>query len=147
LLGLLRIVAALLSIEHGLQKYIGFPSAGPSMSRVFWVQGAIDIVGGALLLVGAWTRPVAFIVSGDIAAAFSSSMFPTRFIPQSMADMLFCFVFHCIGCAGAGPGAWTRQYSRPPEGFFGQSKRAPAAVDSAPLQHGPIERAAAAAPA
>jgi uncharacterized membrane protein YphA (DoxX/SURF4 family) len=47
----LRIVAALLFIEHGLQKYIGFPSAGPPMSTMFWIQGAIEIVGGILLLV------------------------------------------------------------------------------------------------
>jgi putative oxidoreductase len=76
-LSLLRIVAALLFIEHGLQKYIGFPSAGPPMSTMLWIQGAIEIVGGVLLLVGAWTRPIAVILCGDMAAA-SSPISPAR---------------------------------------------------------------------
>jgi putative oxidoreductase len=61
-LSILRIVAALMFLEHGLQKYIGFPSAGPPMSSLLWIQGAIEIVGGILLLVGAWTRPVGFVL-------------------------------------------------------------------------------------
>jgi hypothetical protein len=59
-LSILRIIVALLFLEHGLQKYFGFPSAGPPMTSLLYVQGAIEIVGGILLLVGAYTRVVAF---------------------------------------------------------------------------------------
>ena len=59
-LSILRIIVALLFLEHGLQKYFGFPSARPPMTSLLYVQGAIEIVGGILLLVGAYTRVVAF---------------------------------------------------------------------------------------
>ena len=62
-LSILRIIVALLFLEHGLQKYFGFPSAGPPMTSLLYVQGAIEIVGGILLLVGAYTRVVAFILA------------------------------------------------------------------------------------
>jgi putative oxidoreductase len=105
-LSILRIVAALLFLEHGLQKYIGFPSAGPPMSSLLWVQGAIEIVGGILLLVGAWTRPVAFVLCGNMAVAYFMAHFPKSFYPAvngGDAAILFCFVFLYFACAGAGP--------------------------------------------
>jgi putative oxidoreductase len=52
-LSVVRIVVALLFMEHGLQKFFGFPSAGPPMSAILWVQAAIEAVGGVMLLVGA----------------------------------------------------------------------------------------------
>jgi putative oxidoreductase len=64
-LSVLRIIVALLFLEHGLQKFFGFPSAGPPMTSLLYVQGVIEIVGGILLLLGAYTRVVAFILAGD----------------------------------------------------------------------------------
>jgi putative oxidoreductase len=106
ILSVLRIVVALLFLEHGLQKYFGFPSAGPQMTPLVYVQGAIEIVGGILLLVGAYTRVVAFILAGDMAAAFFIAHFPRSFFPAingGDAAVLFCFVFLYLVFAGGGP--------------------------------------------
>lgn len=107
MLSILRIVAALLFIAHGLQKYVGFPAAGPPMNTLLYVQGAIEVVGGVLLLIGAWTRPVAFILSGDMAAAYFMAHFPQSFYPSvngGDAAVLYCFVFLYLVFAGGG--AW-----------------------------------------
>jgi putative oxidoreductase len=106
ILSVLRIVAALLFLQHGLQKYFGFPSAGPPMTPLLYVQGVIEIVGGVLLLVGAWTRPVAFILAGDMAAAYFMAHFPRSFFPAVNGGdgaVLYCFVFFYIFFAGGGP--------------------------------------------
>ena len=106
ILSVLRIVVALLFIEHGLQKYFGFPSAGPPMTPLLYVQGAIEIVGGILLLIGAYTRVVAFILAGDMAAAYFMAHFPRSFFPamnSGDAAVLFCFVFFYLVFAGGGP--------------------------------------------
>ena len=105
-LSILRIVAALLLIEHGLQKFIGFPSAGPPMSAVLWMQAVIEVFGGIALLVGAYTRLVAFILCGDTAVAYFMAHFPRSFYPAvngGDAVVLFCFVFLYIFFAGGGP--------------------------------------------
>jgi len=106
ILSVLRIVVALLFLEHGLQKYFGFPSAGPSMTPLLYVQGAIEIVGGVLLLVGAYTRVVAFILSGDMAVAYFMAHFPRSFFPAMNAGdsaVLYCFIFLYLAFAGGGP--------------------------------------------
>jgi putative oxidoreductase len=106
ILSVLRIVAALLFLQHGLQKYFGFPSAGPPMTPLLYVQGVIEIVGGILLLVGAWTRPVAFILAGDMAVAYFIAHFPRSFFPAVNGGdgaVLYCFVFFYIFFAGGGP--------------------------------------------
>jgi len=108
ILSLLRIVTALLFIEHGLQKYFGFPSAGPPMNTLLYVQGAIEVIGGILLLVGAFTRPVAFILAGDMAVAYFMAHFSRSFFPamnSGDAAVLFCFVFFYLFFAGGG--AWS----------------------------------------
>jgi putative oxidoreductase len=108
ILSVLRIVVALLFLEHGLQKYFGFPSAGPPMTPLLYVQGAIEIVGGILLLTGAYTRPVAFILAGDMAVAYFMVHFPRSFFPAMNggdAAVLYCFVFFYIMFAGGG--AWS----------------------------------------
>ena len=105
-LSILRIVAALLFLEHGLQKYFGFPSAGPSMTPLLYVQGLIEIVGGLLLLVGAYTRVVAFVLAGDMAVAYFMAHFPHSFFPAvngGDAAVLYCLVFLYILFAGGGP--------------------------------------------
>jgi putative oxidoreductase len=104
-LSILRIIVALLFLEHGLQKYFGFPSAGPPMTSLLYVQGVIEIVGGILLLVGAYTRVVAFILAGDMAAAYFMAHFPLSFFPAlngGDAAVLFCFVFFYLFFAGGG---------------------------------------------
>ena len=106
ILSVLRIVVALLFIEHGLQKYFGFPSAGPPMTTLLYVQGVIEIVGGILLLIGAYTRVVAFILAGDMAVAYFMAHFPRSFFPAvngGDAAVLYCFAFFYIFFAGGGP--------------------------------------------
>jgi putative oxidoreductase len=106
ILSILRIVVALLFLEHGLQKFFGFPSAGPPMTPLLDVQGVIEIVGGILLLIGAYTRVVAFILAGDMAAAYFMAHFPRSFFPSANsgdAAVLFCFAFLYMVFAGGGP--------------------------------------------
>ena len=105
-LSVLRIVSALLFIEHGLQKMFGFPSVGPPMSAVLWMEALIEVLGGLALLVGAYTRLVAFVLSGDMAVAYFMAHFPRSFYPAvngGDAAILFCFVFLYLFFAGAGP--------------------------------------------
>ena len=76
------------------------------MTPLLWVQGAIEIVGGVLLLIGAFTRPVAFILCGDMAVAFFIAHFPHSFFPALNGGdtvVLFCFIFLFIFFAGPGP--------------------------------------------
>jgi len=111
-LALLRIAAALLFIEHGTAKLMGFPAMGgggaPPLLSLFGIAGIIEIVGGILVLLGLFTRPAAFIMAGEMAVAYwmmhaPSSPFPL--LNQGEAAILFCFVFLYI--AAAGPGAWS----------------------------------------
>lgn len=106
MLSVLRIVAALLFLEHGLEKLIGFPVPGPAMTPLVWVQGGIETIGGLLLLFGAFTRPVAFILSGNMAVAYFMAHFPKSFFPAvngGDAAVLYCFAFLFIFFAGGGP--------------------------------------------
>lgn len=106
ILSVLRIVVALLFLEHGLQKYFGFPSAGPPMRPLLYVQGVIEIGGGILLFFGAYTRLVAFILAGDMAVAYFLAHFPRSFFPAingGDAAVLYCFVFFFMVFAGGGP--------------------------------------------
>ena len=106
ILSVLRIVVALLFMQHGLQKYFAFPSAGPLMRPILYVQGVIEIAGGVLLLLGIYTRAVAFILAGDMAVAYFIAHAPRSFFPAvNMGDaaVLYCFVFLYIFFAGGGP--------------------------------------------
>lgn len=108
ILSILRIIAALLFLEHGLQKYFAFPSAGPPMRTLLYIQGVIEIVGGILLFFGVFTRVVAFILAGDMAVAYFIAHLPRSFFPAvngGDAAVLFCFVFFYIFFAGGG--AWS----------------------------------------
>lgn len=117
-LALLRIVAALLFIEHGTQKFFDFPASGRpasgGMPPLFICAGVIEIVGGILVLLGFFTRYAAFIMSGEMAVAFwmahvaRGGIFPI--VNQGEAAVLFCFVFLYIFFAG--PGAWSIDGSR-----------------------------------
>jgi putative oxidoreductase len=106
-LSLLRIVVALLFLQHGLQKYFAFPSAVTfPMRPILYVQGLIEIAGGVLLFLGVYTRLVAFILSGDMAAAYFIQHAPHSFFPAANGGnlaVLYCFVFFYMFFAGGGP--------------------------------------------
>jgi putative oxidoreductase len=115
ILSILRIVVALLFLQHGLQKYFGFPSAGPHMRPILYVQGVLEIGGGILLLLGAYTRVVAFILAGDMAVAYFMAHFPRSFFPAvngGDAAVLYCFTFFYIFFAGGGPWSLDRAVLR-----------------------------------
>jgi putative oxidoreductase len=110
LLSVLRIMSALLFMEHGTQKLLGFP-APPQMEitllSLVGIAGLFELVGGALLALGLLTRPVAFILSGQMAVGYFLAHAPQNFFPvlnQGDAAVLYCFVFLYI--AAAGPGPW-----------------------------------------
>ena len=112
LLAILRIVTALLFIEHGTAKLFDFPVAIPGMPdplpTLIVVAAWMEIVGGGLILIGLFTRPVAFILSGEMAVAYWMSHYPRDPWPitnMGEAAILFCFIF--LYLAAAGPGAWS----------------------------------------
>jgi putative oxidoreductase len=111
MLAVLRIMTALLFLAHGTQKLFGFPaspSPSPALFSLFGLAGTLEIVGGLLLVLGLFTRPVAFILSGEMAFAYFLSHFPKSFFPAQNggdAAVLFCFVFLYLVFAGAG--AWS----------------------------------------
>jgi putative oxidoreductase len=110
-LALLRIVTALLFIEHGAMKLFGFPPSempAPAVFSLFWFGGVLEFVGGILVLLGLFTRPVAFVLSGEMAVAYWMVHAPQGFFPVlngGEAAILFCFVFLYLFFAGAG--AWS----------------------------------------
>lgn len=108
LLSLLRIMAALLFIAHGTQKLFGFPASefSPALLSLPWIAGVLEVFGGLALLLGVFTRPVAFVLSGQMAAAYFMAHAPQSFFPAlngGDAAILFCFVFLYLAVAGAGP--------------------------------------------
>ena len=107
-LSILRIVTALLFLEHGTQKLLGFPAApfSPPLFSVFGVAGLLELIGGLLMVVGLFTRPVAFLLAGEMAVAYFMAHAPQSFFPvinRGEAAILFCFVFLYVAAAGAGP--------------------------------------------
>ncbi len=110
-LSLLRIVAALIFLLHGSSKLLGFPPSEmpmpPAMS-LLWFGGVLELIGGLMLLFGLLSRPVAFILSGEMAVAYWMFHAPQSTFPSvngGDAAILFCFVFLLI--AAAGPGPWS----------------------------------------
>lgn len=109
-LAALRIMTALLFIEHGTQKFFDFPPAEQpfgDLMNIIGVAGALEIVGGLLILVGLFTRPAAFVLSGFMAVAYFMAHAPQSFFPinnRGDAAILFSFVF--LYLTAAGPGAF-----------------------------------------
>ena len=108
-LSLLRMIAGLLFLEHGLMKLIHFPAAQPGVSGdlppMLLAAGIIEAVGGGLITLGLFTRFAAFIASGEMAAAYFTAHFKRGFWPAlngGDAAILFCFVFFYLVFAGAG---------------------------------------------
>jgi putative oxidoreductase len=110
LLSVFRIVLALLFLAHGLVKLFGFP-AGAQPGQVplvslFGLAGVLELVGGAAVLVGLFTRPVAFILAGEMAVAYFMVHAPQGFFPilnGGELSILYCFAFLYLAAAGAGP--------------------------------------------
>ena len=107
-LAVLRIVTALLFIESGSQKLFAFPAPFPfPVEGMLLVAGILEFVGGLLMLVGLFTRPVAFLLCGFMAVAYWTGHFPMGFWPSTNMGggaILYCFIFLYLFFAG--PGAW-----------------------------------------
>ena len=112
LLSVLRIVTALLYIEHGSAKLLGFPHIASfdnlKLVSLIGLAGVLELVGGALVLLGLFTRVAAFILSGEMAFAYFMAHAPHGFLPilnQGELAALYCFVF--LYLAAAGGGVWS----------------------------------------
>jgi putative oxidoreductase len=99
-------------MAHGGQKLFGVPNAlpggAPPMFSLFWIAGVLEFFGGLLLLLGLFTRPVAFILAGQMAVAYFMQHAPNSFWPlinQGELAVLYCFLF--LYLAAAGPGPWS----------------------------------------
>ena len=108
LLSLLRIVAALVLFSYGTQKILGFPFAErvPPVMSMPWIAGVFELVCGFLVLIGLFTRPAAFLLSGVMASAYFIGHFPKGFFPAQnggVAAILFCFIFLYLVFSGPGP--------------------------------------------
>jgi putative oxidoreductase len=109
-LSVLRIVAGLIVLQYGLAKLMGWPAVKmfenlPWLS-LFGIAGMFELAGGVLLVLGLFTRPVAFVLSGEMAAAYFIEHFPRGFFPvlnHGDLAVALCFIFLYLACAGGGP--------------------------------------------
>jgi len=109
---ILRIVVALLFMEHGLAKLIHFPVPQPGVPTplppLLVAAAVVEVAGGALITLGLFTRLAAFICAGEMAIGYFMAHFPKSFWPivnMGEAAILYCFVFLYLAAAGAG--AWS----------------------------------------
>jgi len=116
---LLRIVAAFIFVQAGTLKLFAFPIGMPpngstaSFLSEFWIAGVLETFGGALLLIGLFTRPVAFLLAGEMAVAYFQFSLPLGFWPvanNGVAPALYCFLWLYFSAAGAGP--WSLDANR-----------------------------------
>ena len=108
----LRIVAAAIFTTAGTMKVFAFPAGippdggtAPLLSQA-WIGGLLEVVGGVLMLLGLFTRPVAFVLSGEMAVGYFQFHFPASFWPtvnQGIPAILYCFIWLYYSAAGAGP--------------------------------------------
>jgi putative oxidoreductase len=114
MLSVLRIVTAFCFIQHGTAKLFGFPHVASfdklELFSLIGFAGVLEVVGGALLILGFFTRPAAFILSGEMAVAYfmahaSRGYVLSPFMNQGESAVLFCFIF--LYLAVAGPGVWS----------------------------------------
>ncbi|PYO86889.1 MAG: DoxX family protein [Gemmatimonadetes bacterium] len=112
LLSVLRIVVAFLYFQVGSAKWFAFPAAimpgggTAPVGSLVWFAGVIEVVGGTLFVLGLFTRPVAFILSGEMAFAYFIGHAPNGFWPvlnQGAPAVFYCFTFLYFSAAGAGP--------------------------------------------
>ena len=109
-LSVLRIIAGLMIIQHGMAKLIGFPAvatfANLNPLSLLGAAGFLELIGGALLIIGLLTRPAAFILSGEMAVAYFMVHAPRGFYPLlngGTLAIMYCFAFLYLSTAGAGP--------------------------------------------
>lgn len=112
LLSVLRIMSGLLLLQHGTAKYLGIPDipqmANTSATSMSGIAGLMELVGGVLIILGLFTRPVAFLLSGMTAVAYFYAHAARSFYPilnGGELAALYCFVF--LYLAAAGPGPWS----------------------------------------
>jgi putative oxidoreductase len=121
LLSVLRVVAGLLFMEHGSQKLLQFPvnpatpAHAPPLASLPGVAGVLELVGGTLIILGLFTRPVAFLLSGEMAIAYwtvhaKRGAFPV--LNGGDPAIMFCFVFLYLAAAGAGDWSLDRALGR-----------------------------------
>ena len=110
LLSLLRLMTGLLLLQHGSAKYLNYPTQEQmnhaSPMTMSGAAGILELVGGVLLILGLFTRPAAFILSGMMAVAYFYAHFPRGFIPLLNGGelaVLYCFVLLYLAAAGGGP--------------------------------------------
>ncbi|MGH9887612.1 MAG: DoxX family protein [bacterium] len=129
MLSVLRVAVGLSFLLHGTQKIVGFPPSPVPMPAFdpmtqFGVAGILEAVGGALIVIGFLTRPVAFLLAGEMAVAYFQVHFPKALYPVSNGGepaLLYCFNFLYLMFAGAG--AWSidamvargRRHAAPPD--------------------------------
>jgi putative oxidoreductase len=110
-LAILRIVAGLMFLEHGTQKLFGFPPGERAFVEALtlsWWAGVLELILGALITVGLFTRAAAFVAAGEMAFAYWLAHAPQNFFPVNNggdAAILYCFVFLLL--VFAGPGKWS----------------------------------------
>ena len=125
-LSVFRIVAAFVFMQYGSAKLFAFPGpllpgggTAPPGSQI-WVAGVLELVGGGLLLVGWFTRPIAFLLSGEMAVAYFQAHAPHGFWPvlnQGAPAVIFCFLWLYVSSAGPGPwslDAWSKKMASRP---------------------------------
>ena len=117
LLSILRIMSGLMLLEHGTAKLLKFPvvqtMANLNLSSMPGIAGFFELIGGALLVLGLFTRPVAFILAGMTAVAYFTAHAPRGFFPilnGGELAALYCFAF--LYLAAAGPGPWSLDAQR-----------------------------------
>ena len=107
-LSILRIIIGLLFLEHGTSKYLSLPVSpmtGVAPTSLSGINGWIELVGGVMIVLGLFTRPVAFILAGDMAVAYFIAHAPRGFFPLLNAGelaIIYCFVFLYLAVAGGG---------------------------------------------
>lgn len=115
-LSVLRIMSGLLLLQHGTEKYLSFPIGPRNNASPFTMGGAagiLELIGGIMLIIGLFTRPVAFVLSGTMAVAYFYAHAPRGFFPiLNVGELaaLYCFVF--LYLAAAGGGAWSVDRAR-----------------------------------
>lgn len=111
MLSILRIVAGSVFFTHGTQKLFGIPPMPQGMPPIEWmsqigIAGILEVFGGLLIILGLFTRPVAFVLAGEMAVAYFQIHFPQSFwatVNGGEAAALYCFIFLYFVFAGAGP--------------------------------------------